>query len=216
LSATSIMADVNIFLFIPNLIGYGRIILALISFLLMPSRPMGASICYFLSAFLDAFDGYAARLYNQGTRFGAMLDQLTDRLAFVALLMTLCTFYPRWLFVFQLVVIIDIASHWLHLHATDLTGKDTHKESKNQILHYYYTSRPFLFFMCFGNEAFFSLLYINAFWSGPSLLGIYFIPFLAFIFFWVALVKQLISIVHLVVASQTVAEFDVARHNKKQ
>lgn len=70
-----------------------------------------------------------------------MLDQLTDRLAFVALLMTLCTFYPRYLFIFQLVVIIDIGSHWLHLHATDLTGKNTHKESKNPILHYYYTSR---------------------------------------------------------------------------
>ena len=62
------MADVNIFLFIPNLIGFARIALAFISFLLMPSFPIGASVCYFLSAFLDAFDGYAARLYNQGTK----------------------------------------------------------------------------------------------------------------------------------------------------
>jgi len=57
-------------------------------------------------------------MYNQGTRFGAMLDQLTDRCAFMALLMALCHFYPSLVFPLQLVAIIDIASHWLHLHAT--------------------------------------------------------------------------------------------------
>uniref|UniRef100_A0A7E4VZI0 CDP-diacylglycerol--inositol 3-phosphatidyltransferase n=1 Tax=Panagrellus redivivus TaxID=6233 RepID=A0A7E4VZI0_PANRE len=205
----------NIFLFVPNLIGYGRIVLAFVAILLMPSFPVAASVSYFLSAFLDAFDGYAARLYNQGTRFGAMLDQLTDRLTFLALLMMLGQLYPRCLFIFQLTAIIDIASHWLHLHATDLTGKNTHKDSDNPILHYYYTSRPFLFFMCFGNEAFFSLLYIHAFYTGPAFLGVSFVSFLAFLTFPVAFVKQLISLVHLVVASQTIAEFDVAQRQLK-
>lgn len=55
----------NIFLFVPNLIGYGRIVLGILSLLLMQSYPMAASIFYFLSAFLDAFDGYAARKLNQ-------------------------------------------------------------------------------------------------------------------------------------------------------
>ena len=45
-----------------------------------------------------------------------MLDQLTDRCATMGLLMTLCTLYPKWLFAFQLSGILDIASHWLHLH----------------------------------------------------------------------------------------------------
>lgn len=59
---------VNVFLFYPNLIGYSRIGLALLSFLSMTSLPAVTSILYFLSAFLDAFDGYVARLYNQGKR----------------------------------------------------------------------------------------------------------------------------------------------------
>uniref|UniRef100_A0A914E4K8 CDP-diacylglycerol--inositol 3-phosphatidyltransferase n=1 Tax=Acrobeloides nanus TaxID=290746 RepID=A0A914E4K8_9BILA len=201
----------NIFLFYPNLIGYARIVLALLAFFYMPSSPWCASIAYFLSAFLDAFDGHLARMYNQSTRFGAMLDQLTDRCAFMALLMTLCQFYPRCVFLFQLTAIVDIASHWMHLHATDLTGKNTHKSSDNPILHYYYTSREFLFFMCFGNEAFFGLLYVNVWWSGP----LYLIPILAIIFFPVALVKQLISLVHLYTASLTIGAFDVERIKKE-
>lgn len=70
--------------------------------------------------------------------------------------------------------------------------------------------------MCFGNEAFFGLLYINAFWSGPSLLGVHFMQALAFVFLPVALVKVSISLVHLVTASQTVAEFDVAIRAKQK
>lgn len=46
--------------------GYGRIILALISFYYMPSSPGLAAFSYILSGFLDAFDGHAARLLNQG------------------------------------------------------------------------------------------------------------------------------------------------------
>lgn len=146
----------NIFLFYPNLIGFGRVILALLSFAIITRWPAPAAILYFLSAFLDAFDGLAARTFNQGyeksffilkivcfsgTRFGAMLDQLTDRCAFLALLMTLTHFYPLLLFPLILVAVIDIASHWLHLHATDLTGAETHKSSTNLILHFYYTSK---------------------------------------------------------------------------
>ncbi|CAD5226112.1 unnamed protein product [Bursaphelenchus xylophilus] len=209
------MAEENVFLFYPNLIGYARIVLAIISCFLMLDSPLTAAFCYGLSAFLDAFDGYLARLYNQSSRFGAMLDQLTDRLAFVGLLMALCALYPRWMFFFQLVVIIDIASHWLHLHAGDLTGKVSHKSSDNPLLHYYYTSRPFLFFMCFGNEAFYGLLYLNAFWTGPNIvLGITPMKILIAPFCVVALIKSGISVVHLITASQTVVEHDQALREK--
>ena len=92
----------NIFLFVPNLIGYGRIFLALLSFWFMPTNYVAASWCYLLSGFLDAFDGHAARALNQSTKFGAMLDMLTDRCATMCLLATLSTFYPNWLFFFQL------------------------------------------------------------------------------------------------------------------
>lgn len=108
------MASENIFLFIPNLIGYGRILLALLSFYFMPFDYSRAFWCYMLSAFLDAWDGHAARYFNQSTKFGALLDQLTDRCGTMCLLVTLSHFYPKYMFWFQLSMAIDIASHWLH------------------------------------------------------------------------------------------------------
>lgn len=54
-----------------------------------------------MSALLDAFDGWAARKYNQSSRFGAMLDQLTDRCGTMALCMALCRFYPNSVFWIQ-------------------------------------------------------------------------------------------------------------------
>lgn len=46
-------------------VGYARVILALISFYFMPTNYVLASWCYVTSALLDAFDGHAARIYDQ-------------------------------------------------------------------------------------------------------------------------------------------------------
>ena len=43
----------NVFLFVPNLIGYGRIFLALLSFWFMPTNYVAASWCYILSGELQ-------------------------------------------------------------------------------------------------------------------------------------------------------------------
>uniref|UniRef100_A0AC35TLN9 CDP-diacylglycerol--inositol 3-phosphatidyltransferase n=1 Tax=Rhabditophanes sp. KR3021 TaxID=114890 RepID=A0AC35TLN9_9BILA len=206
----------DVMLYYPNQIGYARIWLAFISFIFMQIYPGVSIICYGISGLLDAVDGYLARAYNQSSRFGAMLDQLTDRLTFAALLMILCVFYPKWTFVFQSIVIIDIASHWLHLHATDLTGKGSHKSSDNPILNLYYTSRPVLFFMCLGNEAFFGLLYVLHFWTGPTILTISVFKIAAVLLFPVAAVKCAISVLHLFLASKTVADYDADKQNKTQ
>lgn len=113
-----------------------------------------------------------------------MLDQLTDRCATMALLMTLSHLYPDYMFALQISAVVDVASHWLHLHrfpplllrplshgvchlSTDLTGGSSHKSSSNPVLHLYYTSRPFLFFMCAGNELFYATLYLCYFTYGP-------------------------------------------------
>ncbi|CAB1341407.1 unnamed protein product [Coregonus sp. 'balchen'] len=111
------MAEENIFLFVPNLIGYARIVLALLAFYLMPCCPVPAVFFYLLSALLDAFDGHAARALNQGTKFGAMLDMLTDRCATMCLLVNLALLYPSYTFLFQISMSLDISSHWLHLHS---------------------------------------------------------------------------------------------------
>lgn len=203
----------NIFLFVPNLIGYGRIFLALLSFWFMPTNHVAAGWCYILSGLLDAFDGHAARTFNQSTKFGAMLDMLTDRCATMCLLATLGTFYPSWLFFFQLSMTIDISCHWLHLHTSLLQGK-SHKfmdASSNPIMKLYYTSRPVLFGMCAGNEVFYASLYLLHFTNGPF----YIFNITAVLCFPVAIAKLAIALVQGYLAAINLGAVDVDERQKQ-
>lgn len=206
----------NIFLFVPNLIGYARILLALISFYYMPNDHVIASTCYLLSGLLDAFDGYAARTLNQSTKFGAMLDQLTDRAATACLVVTLAIFYPAYAFWFQISLALDIVSHWLHLHVSVMKGS-SHKSmglDSNPIMKLYYTSRPVLFVMCAGNELFFSMLYLLHFTEGPTVLGISAIRVILWTSAPIMFGKSVISAIHLTDASIRLASIDADDRNK--
>jgi hypothetical protein len=57
-------------------------------------------------------------VYVLGTKFGAMFDMLVDRCSTMCLCFVLAMFYPEWALFFQLWAAIDVASHWLHLHAS--------------------------------------------------------------------------------------------------
>ncbi|KAK0670930.1 putative Phosphatidylglycerophosphate synthase [Cercophora samala] len=168
----------NIFLFYPNLIGYARIILAIASLYYMPIHPRTCTLLYSISCLLDALDGIAARAYNQSTRFGAVLDMVTDRCTTSCLLTFLASAFPRWAIVFQLLISLDLASHYMHMYATlALGGSNTsHKnvdKSRSYLLNLYYTNKNVLFIACFLNEAFFVGLYLLSFSSpllSPSLL----------------------------------------------
>ncbi|CAH2238355.1 jg18001 [Pararge aegeria aegeria] len=201
----------NIFLFVPNIIGFARIILAIIAFYVMRTNCLLACGCYITSALLDAFDGHAARLLNQSTKFGAMLDQLTDRAGTAGLVMTLATFYPEYTFWFQMSLVIDITCHWLYLHTTTLQGKTSHKfidMSENPIMHLYYTNKNVLFTMCAGNEAFYTGLYMMHFDKGPNVMGIGLYELIVWISMPIAVVKTCISVLHGIVASMNLAIID--------
>jgi len=202
----------NIFLFIPNLIGerssactclnsktdhigYARIVLAVGSLYFMPLHPRRCSFLYSVSCLLDALDGLAARKYNQSTTFGAVLDMVTDRCTTACLLVFLSSAFPRWSIVFQGLISLDLASHYMHMYATLTMGGSgqSHKKvdsSRSWILHQYYTSRvsslvtqcsisltsfqTVLFIFCAMNELFFIALYLLSFSSpllSPSLLS---------------------------------------------
>lgn len=168
----------NIFLFWPNVIGYSRIVLAIASLYYMPLHPRTCSILYSVSCLLDALDGYAARYFEQSTRFGAVLDMVTDRCTTSCLLVFLSTAFPRWAIIFQGLVSLDLASHYMHMYATlAMGGSDTsHKavdRSRSWILNLYYTNKTVLFIFCALNELFFIALYLLSFSSPilqPSLL----------------------------------------------
>ncbi|GLH14320.1 hypothetical protein R5R35_007179 [Gryllus longicercus] len=206
------MTSENIFLFVPNLIGYARVVLALISFYYMPHNHIIASWCYIISGLLDAVDGHAARYFNQSTKFGAILDQLTDRCGTMCLLVTLSYFYPKYMFWFQMSMSIDVACHWIYLHSSLLQGKTSHKfidMSENPIMRIYYTSRPVLFFMCAGNEAFYASLYLLYFTEGPLVAGFSVFRGICFLSAPVAIVKSLISLLHGAVACKNLSIIDL-------
>ncbi|KAF1830449.1 hypothetical protein BDW02DRAFT_101563 [Decorospora gaudefroyi] len=163
----------NIFLFIPNLIGYSRVVLALVSLYYMPLHPRTCTLLYSVSCLLDALDGYAARKYEQSTRFGAVLDMVTDRCTTTCLLVFLAQAFPRWSIVFQVLISLDLASHYMHMYATLSMGGTNHShknvdESRSWLLNQYYSNNKVLFTFCLMNEVFFIALYLLSF-SSPLL-----------------------------------------------
>ena len=86
----------DVLVYIPNIIGYLRVALTLISITLMirsPERWDVAIICYVASFVGDIFDGMAARKLNQSSTFGGMLDMVTDRCSTAGLLCVLSQEY---------------------------------------------------------------------------------------------------------------------------
>ncbi|OAX79395.1 hypothetical protein ACJ72_06288 [Emergomyces africanus] len=163
----------NIFLFYPNIIGYFRVFLAIASLYYMPLHPRTCSLLYSISCLLDALDGVAARHFNQSTTFGAVLDMVTDRCTTACLLVFLSSAWPRWAILFQGLISLDLASHYMHMYATLTMGGSgqSHKKvdsSRSWILYQYYNSRIVLFIFCLFNELFFIGLYLLSF-SSPTL-----------------------------------------------
>jgi len=59
--------------------GYSRIILAALAMHYMNHHPVYSTVAYCVSQLLDAVDGHAARYLGQASKFGAVLDMVTDR-----------------------------------------------------------------------------------------------------------------------------------------
>jgi CDP-diacylglycerol--inositol 3-phosphatidyltransferase len=201
----------DIFLFIPNLIGYFRVVTAILSFFTMKNHPVLTCILYGISGFLDAFDGYAARKFNQGTRFGAVLDMVTDRCATSSLIVFLSMIYPKFVVGWQLLISLDLASHYIHMYAMLSSGSSSHKNvdsSQSKLLSLYYTNRTVLFTICLFNELFYVALYMNYFeffWLGYILM-IVSVPFWLF--------KQFANVIQLKQASITLAKIDAESRSK--
>ncbi|KAG8788035.1 CDP-diacylglycerol-inositol 3-phosphatidyltransferase [Serendipita sp. 397] len=174
--------DENVFLFVPNLIGYTRIILAAVALKYMPSSPWYCTLLYGVSCLLDAVDGHAARLLNQTSRFGAVLDMITDRCTTSGLLCYLASAYPSYALVFQALIALDFSSHYVHMYSTLLTGSKSHKTIESdvsRILNFYYNNPKTLFLFCAGNELCFFALYLMKWDTTP--LGLSIPPPLGFV-----------------------------------
>ena len=87
--AKKAVSFVDVFLFVPNLIGFARVALLVASLWYALGEPVVFLGLYTASFLLDAADGHAARLLGQTSQFGAVLDMVTDRLGTNALLLVL-------------------------------------------------------------------------------------------------------------------------------
>lgn len=171
LKANKISSNQNAFLFLPNLIGYTRIILLFISLGLMqiPRQKFTSIVFYAFSCLLDAIDGHVARAFGQSTKFGAVLDMVTDRLSTSCLLMTLCGHFKSmlWRLVFQVLFSLDIFSHWMLMYASLVKGLASHKQTPknyNFLVRLYYAKKHVMFVVCAGCELFYlGLFYLGAF-----------------------------------------------------
>ncbi|XP_049848729.1 uncharacterized protein LOC126316677 [Schistocerca gregaria] len=198
-----------VYLFIPNIIGYIRILLVGSAFLSANAHPWRFLTLYGLGQLLDSIDGYAARSLGQVSKFGAMLDMVIDRVSTACLLVVLSVLYPSFSIIFILFLALDIASHYAQLFSTFSRRLSSHKDPSglnNPLLRYYYEKKYILFFFCFGQEATLLMLYLmgmqafaaDATWSTVALFALA-PPFLA---------KQLINAIQLSEAARRVANSD--------
>ena len=156
--------------YIPNKIGFSRVITMVLSLFLMRSHPTYTTIVYGISCLLDAVDGTMARKYDQCSLFGAVLDMVSDRSTTACLICYLCCAYfdrcPLLVPVLQLLNALDLSSHYMHMYATlNCTKETTHKkiEKEQWLLNLYYSRRDVLFTVCAFNELFYLALYWYSF-----------------------------------------------------
>ncbi|KAF8136694.1 CDP-alcohol phosphatidyltransferase-domain-containing protein [Boletus edulis] len=215
--ATAQTYSENVFLFVPNLIGYARVILAGLSLHFMSYHPKYCTIAYCISCLLDAVDGQAARALGQTSKFGAVLDMVTDRCTTSCLLCYLSSAYPNFALVFQFLIALDFSSHYMHMYSSLVTGSRSHKLVKSdvsRILWYYYNDSRTLFCMCAGNEMFFVSLYLMKWVHTPisfaHLSSFTWPQILALVSFPVCLAKNIINLVQLWKASKILVGVDLA------
>lgn len=149
-----------VLVFIPNIIGLTRVVTMILSFYYCFHDPIKTFILYGVSQGLDAVDGVAARHFDQCSKFGYLLDMLTDRMSTAVLLVVLSHCYPdQWGF-WAFLIVLDIVSHWYQMHSANICGRTTHKENNNVLLKFYY-SFPYLLICCAGNEIFLVGMYLR-------------------------------------------------------
>eukprot|EP00823_Brevimastigomonas_motovehiculus_P002711 TRINITY_DN1631_c0_g1_i1.p1 TRINITY_DN1631_c0_g1~~TRINITY_DN1631_c0_g1_i1.p1 ORF type:complete len:214 (+),score=34.68 TRINITY_DN1631_c0_g1_i1:37-678(+) len=197
-----------VFLWAPNLIDYGRVVANVIAFACAFHSVWLAAFFYVVGQLLDAVDGTVARALGQTSRFGQLMDMLSDRMSTATLSVCLAVMYPQYWGFYAFLIVLDIVSHWFQMYSK-ATSK-SHKDSKNPLLHFYYTFPYALLVFCVGNEAFFICMYILHFTAGPIVpgVGLPFFTLLAYVVFPIFFAKQFMNFVQLYDAANEIAAVD--------
>lgn len=200
----------------------------------MKQHPITCFILYSISCLLDALDGYFARSLNQATKFGAVLDMVTDRCTTSCLLCFLSSAYPQFAVIGMGLISLDLASHYMHMYASLESGSKSHKlvdQKRSKILNLYYSNnvcapdeslpsskagltftQKVLFLFCACNELFFLSAYLLAF---PRLRDQWWPWIAAVLTAPLCFGKQVISVVQMVKAAHVLAEGDLEARRKQ-
>ncbi|XP_020092603.1 CDP-diacylglycerol--inositol 3-phosphatidyltransferase 1-like [Ananas comosus] len=213
--------QLSVYLYIPNIIGYLRIIINFVAFALCYSNKALFAILYIFSFFCDGLDGWFARKFNQVSTFGAVLDMVTDRVSTACLLAVLSQLYRPGL-IFLALLGLDIVSHWFQMYSSFLSGKTSHKDVKdksNWLLKAYYGHRQFMAFCCVASEVLYIILYFLADEQSTSVLDVSFntlrrgsvlsLLFLLTLIGWA--LKQVINIIQMKSAADSCVFYDTKR-----
>ena len=210
----------NIFLWIPNILDYLRVVFAVFGFLVGRSYPILFLLAYFISFSLDLFDGMAARHFDQCSRLGATLDMVIDRVSTAGLLMLISQLIPDYSVIFILLMMLDVGSHWLQTHSA-LIGRNlqtniNHKSLKEDffIVRLYYTNKYCLFIVCLFAELFLLLIYWKGFYAihFESIL----MNLLLFVSFIIYSFKQYVSVIQMISAAKRIVVVDLEEYNQRK
>jgi CDP-diacylglycerol--inositol 3-phosphatidyltransferase len=85
-------------------------------------------------------------------------------------LVVLAGMYPEYYFHCAMLVVLDIASHWMHVMS--VSGHHKSKEvllNRNALLQWYYSIYPLFGYCCVGAELFYIIGYVLFFYYHPIL-----------------------------------------------
>mmetsp|Transcript_12484 Transcript_12484/g.18200 ORF Transcript_12484/g.18200 Transcript_12484/m.18200 type:complete len:229 (+) Transcript_12484:115-801(+) len=220
----------DVLLFIPNLIGYSRVVASLFSFFLMifsPDQWQLATAAYLYSFAADLFDGMAARKYDQCSSFGGLLDMVTDRCSTLGLLFILYGEYGStdhdhfgfYRLLFLILAILDISSHWCQMYSTS-SLQIHHKSAEGNagrffLVRWYYSSYPFFGYCCVSAEVTYVTFYVLAHAKSGGTLA-YIGELITKIVVPGCATKQIVNVFQLCSACHAVAEHDAKSRNKNQ
>ncbi|CAA7397789.1 unnamed protein product [Spirodela intermedia] len=212
---------VSVYLYIPNIIGYIRVLMNFVAFALCFSHKKLFAILYFFSFICDGLDGWFARKFNQVSTFGAVLDMVTDRVSTTCLLVILSQIYSPGLSFLSLLA-LDIASHWFQMYSTFLSGKASHKDVKdstNWLFKAYYGNRLFMAYCCVGSEVLYIILFLLAEKQPESVVDVFvntmkekpllILPLLFSSLGWA--IKQAINVIQMKTAADACVYYDMNR-----
>jgi hypothetical protein len=116
------MSSLPVVLYVPNILCYARIVLAFVGLQFASARPVTAVTIWIVSATLDLFDGPLARLLNQTSSFGVILDIAADNILRTCVWVAAAAANPSYLAVSCFVICLE----WTTMVATQVHASSSH------------------------------------------------------------------------------------------